>query len=168
MWGQSSWLCSETSPWRSCSSCRIEKAQEGVSGASCANQAVAAGTGQGGHREGVASPLEQAELCEDFTRSETGPVPPAQLLTLSPLVVLGICPCGSLWMCWDIPQPVLAPQYCWQELLELLLYSWRCSWSQSCCPGRTWPPLCSAVCPPPHLHGMEQQEMPKEDTSLNS
>lgn len=51
-------------------------------------------------------------------------------------------------MCWDIPQPVLTPQYpCWEELLGLLLHSWRCLWSQTCCPGRAWPPVLCCVSP---------------------
>lgn len=46
-----------------------------------------AGTWHGGHREGVASTLEQTEtnqVCEvlegDFTSSEVGPVPPCTTL----------------------------------------------------------------------------------------
>lgn len=95
-------------------------------------------------------PTRSVRSCGDFTRPETGPAPPAQLLTSSPPVVLDVCPSGSLWMCWDTPQPVLAPQYpCWQELLGLLLYSWRCLWSQTCCPGRTCPPVLCCVSPTP-------------------
>lgn len=146
MWGQSPGLWPETSPWRSCSSSRIEKAQDrgfleplGPTRL-CQQEHDREGTGRVWQR-----PTRSVRSCGGFTRSESGPVPPAQLLTLSPPVV---CPSGSLWLCWDIPQPVLAPPCpCWQELLGLFLYSCGCLWSQTCCPGRTCPPV---LCCVPH------------------
>lgn len=102
-------------------------------------------------------PTRSVGSCEDFTRSETGPVPPAQCLTFPPLVVLAVCPSGSLWACWDIPQPVLA------------LNAGRSSWGCSFIPAGGVRPavlagpahLCSAMCPQPISTGWSSRRCPR-------
>lgn len=150
MWGQSSWLWSETSPWRSCSSCGVEKAQdrgflEPLGPARLWQQGCdREGTGRVWHPLwSKQRPTRSVRSCGDFTGSGTGPVPPAQLLTSSPLAELDVCPDGSLWMCWGTPSLSLhlnipAGSTFWGYsfipgaalfFLGLLLYSWSCLWT---------------------------------------